>query len=154
MPACYWHKMIFRHMTVFGLLTTLALSNLQQSPAHLVWCNPCFTKEPIVEPPTKPNTPCLMLPLFHERANNDTTMYHTLRLAIKITEFLNKAGTNSHYWNWRTPVCLLYKIAVEVQGHSGREQVPGDARRHAHRDNGVHYSRWLVSRGWLDRCHR
>ena len=39
----------------------------------------------IVEPPTKPNTPCLMLPLFRESANNATTMYHTLRLAIKIT---------------------------------------------------------------------
>ena len=47
----------------------------------------------INEPPSGPNTPSLMLPLFRENANDSSTMYHSLCLTIKIIRHLNPRQT-------------------------------------------------------------
>ena len=47
----------------------------------------------ISELPTRPNTPTIMLPLFRENANNPTTLYHSLHLTIRMTDFLNAGQT-------------------------------------------------------------
>lgn len=47
----------------------------------------------VSDPPKSPNTPSVMLPLFRENANDSTTMYHSLHLAIETALFLNEGQT-------------------------------------------------------------
>ena len=53
-----------------------------------------------------------------------------------------------------TNPCMPHANIESVHRHSGRREMPGDARHHAHRKIGVHSLLWLVNREWLGKCYK